>query len=258
MYLTRARLMLESERSVEDRASADEEVSQRVCRQLLADRPRYSLWYVRHAGYMGVVAASRNRRAQILSLRSISISQVHRTALVRYLREQCVTGRARDRALREFYAVTDPREAAIIEHRNYLVAASTQFCAADILEMIGDHDGLELLRRYEVAYGQYFAMFSERTRARQMGTPYLLAALLPEVRSAAEWLRARIMDDRCIAPEPLRLVGLRLRGVRSEPLDPRAQVELERPRARRLSMQREIGRRNRVRLEQGISAATRS
>ena len=61
----------------------------------------------------------------------------------------------------------DPRESVITEHRNYLLAASTQFCAADILEMIGDKHGLELVRRYELAYNQYFGMFCDRARARR-------------------------------------------------------------------------------------------
>jgi len=39
-------------------------------------------------------------------------------------------------------------------------------------------------------------MFCERARARQMGTPYLLAALMPEVREAAERMRARLMDPK--------------------------------------------------------------
>jgi hypothetical protein len=124
------------------------------------------------------------------------VEQIHRTALVRHLRDEGVTGIARDQTLREFYGVTDPREAAITEHRNYLLASSTQFCATDILTMIGDHTGVELLRRYELAYTQYFSMFCQRARARQMGTPYLLAMLMPEMREAAERMRARLMDTK--------------------------------------------------------------
>jgi hypothetical protein len=196
IYLTQARLMLESERTVEGRAFSDEPVQSRICSQLLADDGRYSLWHARHEGHMSVVARARRRERQILSLRVVSIEQIHRTALVRHLRDHCVTGIAREQTLREFYGVTDPREAAITEHRHYLLASSTQFCAADILTMIGDHVGVELLRHYELAYTQYFSMFCERARARQMGTPYLLAMLMPEVRDAAERMRARLMDSK--------------------------------------------------------------
>jgi hypothetical protein len=128
----------------------------------------------------------------------LAIEQIHRSALVTYFRERQVSGRAREQTLREFYGVTDTCEAAIMEHRSYLLAASTQFCAADILEMTGDRQGLELLRGYELAYGQYFAMFCERARAQQAGASYLLAALTPEVRAVAERMRARLLDDRRI------------------------------------------------------------
>jgi hypothetical protein len=199
IYLTQARLMLESEQTVAGRAFSDEAVPRRICSQLLADDARYSLWHARHEGHMSTVAGARQRERQILSLRVVSVEQIHRTALVRHLRDQGVTGVARDQTLREFYGVMDPREAAITEHRHYLLASSTQFCAADILTMIGDKIGVELLRRYELAYTQYFCMFCERARARQMGTPYLLAMLMPEVRDAAERMRARLMDTKRLA-----------------------------------------------------------
>ena len=203
IYLTHARLMLESEQAVVGRAVASEELPRRICGQLLADRARYALWHVRHDGHMTVVAGERRRPRQILSLRAISVEQIHRAALVSYLRDWQVAGRARDQTLREFYGVTDPGEAAIIEHRSYLVAASTQFCAADILEMAGDRQGLALLRSYEIAYGQYFAMFCERARAREAGAAYPLAALIAEVRDVAGRIRARIMDDRSVAAPPI-------------------------------------------------------
>lgn len=196
MYLTHAWLMSESEQAVRRRASAGDNLPRRVCRQLLVDPARYALWHVRHDGHMSVVASARLRVPQILSLRALSVEQIHRAALVSYLRERRVEGAAREQTLREFHGVMDPREAAVVEHRNYLLAASTQFCAADILETIGDREGLELLHDYELAYAQYFAMFCERARARQAGASYLLSALMPEVQDNAERIRARLSDDR--------------------------------------------------------------
>jgi hypothetical protein len=203
LYLTQSRLMLESERAVQDRARSNEEIPKRVCSQLLADAPRYSLWHSRHESHMNDVARARRRERQVLSLRALTVEQIHRAALVRYLREHQVKGAARDQTLREFYGVVDPRESVVLEHRNYLLAASTQFCASDILELIGDTHGVELTRRYESAYQQFFGMFCERARARQDRRTYMLEALLPEARSAAERLRARILDKARVAPLPL-------------------------------------------------------
>lgn len=199
IYLTQARLMSESERTVQERARWGEEIQKRLCSQLLADVPRYSLWHSRHAHHMNGVAEARRREKQILSLRAISVEQVHQTALVRYLRDHKVTGAARDQTLREFYGVTDPREAALLEHRRYQLAASTQLCAGEILEIVGDRFGLGLVRRYQAAYDQYFGLFCDRARSRENGRRYLLENLLPEQRAAAEELRLEILDSRLAA-----------------------------------------------------------
>jgi hypothetical protein len=237
IYLTHARLMLESERTVHDRAHSGEEIPKRVCSQLLSDNSRYSFWLTRHDTQMNAVANARRRERQIMTLRSVSIHQIHRTALVRYLRDHRVTGVSRDLTLREFYGVMDPRESAIMEHRNYLLAASTQFCAADILELIGDTHGLDLVRRYELAYNQYFGMFCEKARARQTHQPYMLEMLMPEVRDAAERLRARIMDTRRLPTlASASAKATPSRRARSESFDPGPQIELRRPGAPRLSM----------------------
>src|SRR5690606_12363129 len=138
LYITHSQLMRESEDAVVAYTTADDESARRVCVQLLADERRYALWHAHHDRQMDLVAAARQRSAQIIKLRAVVIEQVHRTALVRYLREGAVSGPARDALLREFHGVVDSRDATLAEHRNYLVAASTQICAAEILERAGD------------------------------------------------------------------------------------------------------------------------
>jgi hypothetical protein len=192
IYLTHSRLMVESERTVSDSAAFGEELSRNVCAQLLAKPARYSLWHARHESGMGMVASARWRERQILRLRAFSLEQVHRTALVRYLRDHRVIGACREQTLRDFYGVVD--EAARTEHRNYILAASSQLCANELLELVGDRAGMSLIRSYELAYGQFFGMFCEYSRARRNHQRYLLTALIPEVRSAAARQRRRILD----------------------------------------------------------------
>lgn len=199
IYLTRARLMLESEKTVHDRATYGDGIPQRVCSQLLSDAPRYSLWRTRHESSMNAVAKGKRRERQILELRSVSLTQIHRTALIHYLREHEISGANRDKTLREFYGVMDARRAAVLEHRNYLMAASSQLCAADLLELVGDTEGLKLVRQYEAMYGQYFGMFCERARATRRNT-YLSSALIPEIRADAKRLRMRIMSGDLMPP----------------------------------------------------------
>ena len=185
--------MLESEKTVHDRAAFGEEIPRRICTQLLSDKPRYSLWRARHEDSMSAVAAGKRRERQILELRAVSLAQVHRTALIRYLRENQVKDDDRDQTLREFYGVVDARWAAVLEHRNYLMAASSQLCAADLLELVGDTGGLGLVRQYETVYGQYFGMFCDRARAGRKRVSYLPNALIPEARADAELLHRKIL-----------------------------------------------------------------
>jgi len=166
---------------------------------------------------MGGVANARRRERQVLKLRSIAIEQVHRTALVRYLRDNHVVGEERERTLRTFYGINDARDSARAEHRHYLLAASTQLCANRILELVSDVPGQDLVRNYELAYGQYFGMFCDRARALQNGQPYLLAALIPEVRGVAERIRLRILDSQVLPVRLISLLGtLPLKTTRSE------------------------------------------
>lgn len=204
--------MLESERTVNDQAIYGDGTPHRVCSQLLAEPTRYSLWHARHDDGMGTVAGLRRRERQILSLRAFAVQQVHRAALVCYLRDHHVVGKARELTLQEFYGVLDPQDSALVEHRNYLLAASSQLCATDLLELVGDQRGLDLLRTYELGYGQFFSMFCEYSRARQSRRPYLLTSLIPEVRATARRIRQRILDGEALpsaqlarTPRPVRV-----------------------------------------------------
>jgi hypothetical protein len=186
--------MLESEQAINEHAHVGPAVTQRVCSQLLDDPTRYVRWHVRHEQRMGAVADARIRPRQILALRAFALEQIHGSALVRYLREHHVVGEDRDRTLHHFFGVADARDAALMAHRDYILAASSQVCATDLLGLARDDYGVELLGDYEQAYGQFFSMFCESERSRQNGEPYLLASLLPEVRVAASHLRRRILE----------------------------------------------------------------
>ena len=207
LYITSARLMLESEQAVREHARSGDEIPQRVCSQLLASRPRYSEWQARHEIKMRNVANARHRDPQVLGLRGVLIEQVHRTAVVDYLRLGGVTGRAREQTLALFHGVSDPHDAALAEHRTYLLAASTQVCTRDLLDLVGDREGLDLVHRYELAYRQYFAMFCDRERTLAAGKAYFLDALLPEVKIVADRLRLQIVGAQIRPMDSRREVG---------------------------------------------------
>ncbi len=194
IYLTRGRLILESERAIEECAREGEPVPRRVCAQLLAQPPRYSRWHTGLESRMGAVADVRIRARQVLALRAFALEQTHRAALVRYLRDYHVVGHAREQTLRDFHGVIDSRDAALAEHRDYLLASTNHVCATGLLELADDAGGVDLLSEYERAYGQFFRLFCEYSRAQHGREPYLLESLLPEVRAVAAGVRRRILD----------------------------------------------------------------
>jgi hypothetical protein len=194
LYLTQNRLMRESERTIREYAYGSDEAFRRVCTQVLADPALYRFWRTRHARRMKDVALGGEPRRQVAALRAISVRQIQKTALVRYLHDQRVTGFDRDRVLTEFYGVKDSRASAVREHRNYLEAACSRLCLAELLTLAGDEPGLQLLRDYDSTYRDYFRLFCDRVRAIGAHKNYLLDALIPEVRAAAEVLRRRIVD----------------------------------------------------------------
>lgn len=193
LYLTHTRLMSESETSVLMRAEHGEGPDRRICAQLIASKPRYFTWIASHDKPMWSVARARQRESQIVALRLVATHQIHRAALVRHFRDDGVTARDRVKLLAEFYGPLDTDCATLAEHRSYTQAVSSEISATDLLAMIGDRHGLELLEAYQQAYGTYFAMHCDRILARHDHRPYLLASLLPEVRSSAVDLRKRLV-----------------------------------------------------------------
>jgi hypothetical protein len=185
--------MRESESSVYEHAEFGTGDAHSVCQQLVSKQPRYSLWVSRLDREMMAIAGAKRRERQITRLRALAVQQIHRAALVRHLRANQITGKERNRVLQEFFGPRDPDCAVLAEHRNYILAASSQVCASDLLELTGDRYGIKLVSRYQSDYGLYFAMYCDRARARQDGRLYLLEALMPEVRDEATRVRETLL-----------------------------------------------------------------
>jgi hypothetical protein len=216
VYFTHARLMQESESSVQGYAETGTGLDQRVCAQLLGSRPRYATWVSGHDRRMWQVARGRERERQITELRIAATEQIHRAALVRHLRDNQIAGRERSLLLKEFYGALDAECAVIAEHRAYTCAASSQLCAIDLLTLCNDRYGTDLLGRYEREFGTFFGMHCDRARAHSDARPYLLASLMPEVKAGVNRLRARLASGARLPPArvrgsnrspPLKLLG---------------------------------------------------
>jgi len=203
IYLTQHRLMSESESTLKHGATRQDTMAGRVCRQVVDDPLRYSLWHGWHDSRMSDVARREERNRQILALRAVHLEQIHRTALVRYFRKHQVVGETRDETLLEFYGMVDPKRAAVSEHRAFLISASSQLCAHRLLQLVGDRRGLALIQDYQGTFMQYFGMFCENARAERADTSFLLQGLIPEAKFEAAALRKRILGGEGLPSRPL-------------------------------------------------------
>ena len=195
--ITFVQLMTESERALWRTESHPEYYRVAVSR-LLEDGRQYQMWESSHARRMREVAGCSRTVHQAMALRHMAVRLIHRRGLVDYLRGQHIVGSHREQLFRMFYGCTDYREAVITEHRQYVVAASSGYCAEVLVDAVHDANGFKLLERYQNLYTQYFQIFSQYSRAEFAGDVELAAALRPtmlEHRSYANLVRRQILVE---------------------------------------------------------------
>ncbi len=194
---TFVQLMTESERALWKTDDQPDYYRAAVSR-LLDDGRQYRLWESSYARKMHQVADCSRRVQQAMALRKLAVQLIHRRGMVDYLRTFQITGAHRQQLFNMFYGCTDYREAVITEHRQYVMAASSGYCAEVLVDAVNDANGCKLLERYQYLYSQYFQIFSQYSRADFCGEVELAAALKPtmlEHRSYANLVRRQILIE---------------------------------------------------------------
>ena len=195
--VTYVQLMTESERALWKTDSQPEYYKIPVSR-LLDDGRQYSLWEATHSRQMRGIADCSRQSDQAMELRRFALQLLHRRGMVDYLRSFNIVGDHRQQIFNMFYGRKDYHEAVIAEHRQYVVAASSGYCAEMLVDAVNDANGFRLIERYKSLYAQYFQIFSQYGRAEFTGEVELAGALKPamlELRSYANLLRRQILVD---------------------------------------------------------------
>jgi hypothetical protein len=193
--VTFVQLMTESERALWKTDSQPDYYRVPVSR-LLDDGRQYRLWEATHSRQMRSIAGCSRQIDQAMELRKLAVQFIHRRGMVDYLREFNIVGEHRQQLFNMFYGRTDYREAVITEHRQYVVAASSGYCAEVLVDAVHDANGFKLIERYQSLYAQYFQIFSQYCRAEYVGDVELAAALKPtmlEHRAYANLVRRQIL-----------------------------------------------------------------
>ena len=193
--ITYVQLMTESERALWKTDSQPDYYRIPVSR-LLDDGRQYRLWEATHSRQMRSIAACPRQIDQAMELRKLAVQLIHRRGMVDYLRGFNIVGEHRQQLFNIFYGRTDYREAVITEHRQYVMAASSGYCAEVLVDAVHDANGFKLLERYHSLYAQYFQIFSQYSRAEFIGEAELAGALKPtmlEHRAYANLVRRQIL-----------------------------------------------------------------
>jgi hypothetical protein len=152
-------LMDESAEALTHAARAAGPHDARIAARVLSEPRLTSAWEARHAGLLLPVAEHRARIRQIRALRTVAVRLVHRQALIAHIRRHRLAGAARDRLLAAFHGPLEPRDAALAEHRRYLLAVASRIATDHLAHVIQDSPGAELLGQYEGAYAEYFDLY---------------------------------------------------------------------------------------------------
>jgi len=156
-----ARLMDESEWRVEMAAGSGLPEDLLVSR-ILESPLAYRRWSGEHEGLLRRVSRHGRIEQQVVALRSVALSLVHRMALFEYLQERQPTGRRRRRLFALFYGNRDYTNAVLAEHGNYVRCSSSYVCAWYLAQhLMHDQAIAEPLQLYEERFREYFRAFCD-------------------------------------------------------------------------------------------------
>lgn len=186
------KLMRTSETALHDAVRASAEDTARIAKAVVSDRRTYLNWEARHAELLMPAANVRDDRRMLNELRSAQLQLVPRCALFNYLKEHQVVGEKRVRVMSLFHRTLDFNDSVLLEHRNFLLAESSQISTDYITGLMHDVSGRSLMELYERAYANYFALKCELMTTRSRSCADLIGPLLPEASERLERIRKRI------------------------------------------------------------------
>ncbi|MGB5247406.1 MAG: hypothetical protein WBN34_12725 [Woeseia sp.] len=185
-------LMDESEQALSDAAQGTSAVQSRAASQVLNDPKTHRLWESQHADLLSRVAPHRNRERQVIAMRSIEASLLHRRALIDHIRKRKIVGAERDQLFRLFYGPKDVINAMVTEHRRYILAVSSYVSVEHLINVMHDSVSTQLLAIYESAYQQYFDLYCVVAGTEDTALADVVGPMLLEARNRATRVRERL------------------------------------------------------------------
>ena len=193
------RLMDESELALEEATHSPSPRIARIASHVLTDAKVHRIWESCHAEWVRPIAEANRRTPQVIGLRQIEVRLTHRRALIDYIRKHKVRGTRRDRLFKAFYGPREMRDAILKEHRDYMIAVSSNISTDHLIEVMHDPTSYELLRMYEAAYTQYFELFCFVQASADSSVIEAVRGAMGDVAARAKRLRTRLQ---AVQPDP--------------------------------------------------------
>ncbi|MDJ0927222.1 MAG: hypothetical protein QNJ73_06170 [Gammaproteobacteria bacterium] len=158
----------------------------------------YQEWESFHFGLMKQVGSNFVYKRQLVDLRQAQFTLLHRQGLFDHLRNANVTGKDREHLMAAFFPSKDYSKATITEHRRFVLANSSLFCA-DYLgtELLDDERFNAELERYRDYYMEFFALYCDWILAQANRQPFPLRGMLKEMKTNLTKLKSRLIQLPC-------------------------------------------------------------
>lgn len=201
------RMMECSELRIVEVAKHGQGYAQQIARRVLESAHIHQQWEHSHSHGLRPIANELRTPDQMLALKRVALSMVHRKAPFEYLRDHHVCGAARHHYFDVLYGPHDFARAMVQEHQNYLVAGCSYLCVDTLCSL----STVELIADYEKAYTSYWqahtaTLLDDAPRAAARGRKAALMQCLDE--------NLRKTRDRLLGAPPSRADQLTLAELR--------------------------------------------
>ena len=140
-----ARMMECSELRISEIAKTEDGYRKQVASRVLESAHTFRQWEGSHSQLIKGVVAEQKTGRQVLAVKRMALSLIHRKAPFEYLRDKHVRGLARHRFFSVLYGQHDFAGAVVREHHSYLTSVCSflcvdQFCAPLTMDHISDYE----------------------------------------------------------------------------------------------------------------------
>ena len=187
------RLMEYSELHLAKAVHSDHPREAQLASRLRDDVSLYSSWEQSHGRLMRHVAAEARPAGQMIELRKVAFSTLHRKAPFEYLRDRHVTGTARRLLIQRLFGSQHYGRTLVREHAAYISSACSYMCADSLCgDLLGDEAFCEALTAYESAYAEYYRAYCDSLLA-ETSDDVPLQSLLPYLRYQLKVIRDHLL-----------------------------------------------------------------